>query len=125
MIAYKRIKVQRVCLSMLYTFKPNNMLTTHLIMIYVYFLDSKTNACKHDSSITNRNKSKDKVEKKKRHIASASTALLFGTMLGLIQTAILIFGAKLLLAAMGIKHVSKYLHYLNFNTFNKKILSPL
>ncbi|KAK7243553.1 hypothetical protein RIF29_38355 [Crotalaria pallida] len=44
--------------------------------------------------------------KKKRRLASASTALLFGTMLGLFQAAILIFADKPLLAAMGLKHDS-------------------
>lgn len=68
-------------------------------------LDAKTNTCK-SSLFTSRNKSKDKVGNKKRRIASASTALLFGTILGLIQAAILIFGAKPLLGVMGLKHVS-------------------
>jgi len=48
----------------------------------------------------------EKVEKKKRRIASASTALLFGTILGLIQTSLLIFAAKPLLRVMGVKPVS-------------------
>ncbi|XP_022631826.1 protein DETOXIFICATION 43 isoform X2 [Vigna radiata var. radiata] len=55
-------------------------------------------------------KSKKKVVKKKRRIASASTALLFGTILGLIQTAVLIFAAKPLLRVMGVKPDSPMLN---------------
>ncbi|KAG2372483.1 Protein DETOXIFICATION 43 [Vigna angularis] len=51
------------------------------------------------------NKSVSKPGRKKRHVASASTALLFGTILGLLQAATLIFAAKPLLAAMGLKPV--------------------
>ncbi|XP_024627511.1 protein DETOXIFICATION 43 [Medicago truncatula] len=73
-------------------------------------IDVEKYAANNDTNVEDgTNKSKDKDGKKKRHIASASTALLFGTMLGLIQTTILIFGAKLLLAAMGIKHDSPML----------------
>ncbi|RYQ94845.1 hypothetical protein Ahy_B08g089798 [Arachis hypogaea] len=57
-------------------------------------------------SSANRSKNKieaEKVGKKKRNIASASTALLFGTILGLLQASILIFAAKPLLAIMGLK----------------------
>ncbi|KAK7314259.1 hypothetical protein VNO77_39473 [Canavalia gladiata] len=61
-----------------------------------------------NGNVTSSTKSKEKVEKKKR-IASASTALLFGTILGLLQTAILTFGAKPLLYAMGLKHDSPML----------------
>jgi len=58
------------------------------------------------SIVTNSsNKSESKPIRKKRHIASASTALLFGTVLGLIQAATLIFAAKPLLGAMGLKYV--------------------
>ncbi|KAL5062272.1 hypothetical protein RYX36_024009 [Vicia faba] len=47
--------------------------------------------------------------KNKRHIASASTALLFGSILGLIQASVLIFAAKPLLSLMGVKHGSSML----------------
>ncbi|XP_022631838.1 protein DETOXIFICATION 43-like isoform X1 [Vigna radiata var. radiata] len=53
-------------------------------------------------------KRKQKVGKKV--IASASTALIFGTILGLLQTAILSFAAKPLLYAMGLKHDSPMLN---------------
>ncbi|KAF3437901.1 hypothetical protein FNV43_RR20657 [Rhamnella rubrinervis] len=39
----------------------------------------------------------------RRHIASASTALIFGTILGLLQAIFLMFGAKTLLGVMGVK----------------------
>lgn len=41
----------------------------------------------------------------KRHIASASTALIFGVILGLLQAIFLIFMATTLLGVMGVKHV--------------------
>lgn len=73
------------------------------------------------SSVPRNNKSKEIVVKKKRHIASASTALLFGSILGLLQASLLIFGAKPLLYVMGVKHGSpmlkpavKYLTYRSF-----------
>ncbi|KAL1300760.1 hypothetical protein AAHE18_18G204300 [Arachis hypogaea] len=61
-----------------------------------------------DENFSSANRSKNKIEaekvgKKKRNIASASTALLFGTILGLLQASILIFAAKPLLAIMGLK----------------------
>ncbi|BAT93337.1 hypothetical protein LR48_Vigan05g007400 [Vigna angularis] len=56
------------------------------------------------------NKSVSKPGRKKRHVASASTALLFGTILGLLQAATLIFAAKPLLAAMGLKPDSPMLN---------------
>ncbi|KAK2407336.1 protein DETOXIFICATION [Trifolium repens] len=75
-------------------------------------LDATTNLCK-SHSITKRNK--------KRNIASASTALLFGLILGLLQASVLIFGAKFLLGVMGVRHGSpmlkpamKYLIYRSF-----------
>ena len=47
---------------------------------------------------------------KRRHIASASTALIFGTILGLLQAIFLMFGAKTLLGVMGVKPVSTIRH---------------
>lgn len=46
------------------------------------------------------------VKKGKRHIPSASTAMVFGLVLGLLQTLFLVFGAKILLLVMGVKPVS-------------------
>ncbi|KAK7407525.1 hypothetical protein VNO78_09478 [Psophocarpus tetragonolobus] len=59
---------------------------------------------KFPSFASNSEKSVSIIGRKKRNIASASTALLFGTMLGLIQTATLTFAAKPLLSLMGQKH---------------------
>ncbi|MCL7030284.1 hypothetical protein MKW94_002415 [Papaver nudicaule] len=50
-----------------------------------------------------------KLENEKRHIPSASSALVIGGMLGLLQAVFLIFGAKPLLGIMGIKHGSPML----------------
>ncbi|KAI3984380.1 hypothetical protein MKX01_011334 [Papaver californicum] len=50
-----------------------------------------------------------KLENEKRHIPSASSALVIGGILGLLQAVFLIFGAKLLLGIMGIKHGSPML----------------
>ncbi|TKY68144.1 MATE efflux family protein FRD3 [Spatholobus suberectus] len=87
--------------------------------------DANTNICK-SSSVTSDNKSKEKIGRKKRHIASASTALLFGTILGLVQAAVLIFAAKPLLRAMGLKRDSPMLNpaekYLKLRSFGAPAL---
>jgi len=70
--------------------------------IFYYFSEANKNIYKSSWFA----KSGEKVGKKKRRIASASTALLFGTILGLIQTAVLLFAAKPLLSVMGVKPVS-------------------
>ncbi|KAI9116601.1 hypothetical protein K1719_012259 [Acacia pycnantha] len=67
--------------------------------------DTETN-----TSSTDKNSNKSKVKKKKKkQIASASTALIFGTILGLIQASLLIFAAKPLLLLMGAKRGSPML----------------
>ncbi|WJX18463.1 hypothetical protein P8452_08259 [Trifolium repens] len=66
--------------------------------------DANSKISKSSMVTSNGNKSESKPTSKKRHIASASTALLFGTVLGLIQAATLIFAAKPLLGAMGLKY---------------------
>ncbi|RAL48880.1 unnamed protein product [Cuscuta campestris] len=63
--------------------------------------DDKANVC--NTSGTDINASKKKVKREKRHIPSASTALAMGTILGLLQTALLILPAKQLLGLMGVK----------------------
>ncbi|XP_027342012.1 protein DETOXIFICATION 43 isoform X3 [Abrus precatorius] len=65
--------------------------------------DCNTNIGKSGSITNSSNKSISKAGSKRRHIASASTALLFGSVLGLLQAATLIFAAKPLLGAMGLK----------------------
>ncbi|KAE9590464.1 hypothetical protein Lal_00023229 [Lupinus albus] len=72
--------------------------------------DANTNTNKSSSDTSSSNKSVSKAERKKRHIASASTALLFGTILGLLQAATLVFAAKPLLGAMGLKPGSPMLN---------------
>ncbi|XP_030547449.2 protein DETOXIFICATION 43-like isoform X1 [Rhodamnia argentea] len=52
---------------------------------------------------------KAKLSKERRHIPSASTALVIGGILGILQTLFLIFGAKALLALMGVKSGSPML----------------
>ncbi|WJX30984.1 hypothetical protein P8452_19467 [Trifolium repens] len=71
--------------------------------------DANSKISKSSMVTSNGNKSESKPISKKRHIASASTALLFGTVLGLIQAATLIFAAKPLLGAMGLKYDSPML----------------
>ncbi|XP_022636934.1 protein DETOXIFICATION 43 isoform X2 [Vigna radiata var. radiata] len=69
-----------------------------------------TSVSKSTSAGSSSNKSVSKPGRKKRHVASASTALLFGTILGLLQAATLVFAAKPLLAAMGLKPDSPMLN---------------
>ncbi|KNA09063.1 hypothetical protein SOVF_157050 [Spinacia oleracea] len=52
---------------------------------------------------------KVQVGRGKRHIPSASTALVLGLFLGVCQTIFLFFGAKMLLGIMGVKHDSPML----------------
>lgn len=70
---------------------------------------------------------KAKSTKGKRHIPSASTSLMIGGVLGLLQTLFLIFGAKSLLGLMGVKSVSDPSNYLvlalgMINAFLKSML---
>lgn len=60
-------------------------------------------------SVVGINSNKLKIKNEKRHIPSASTALIIGGILGLIQTIFLIFGAKPLLSVMGVKSGSPML----------------
>ncbi|XP_055815107.1 protein DETOXIFICATION 43 [Solanum dulcamara] len=55
------------------------------------------------------NQSKCKLKRVKRHIPSASTAILMGCILGLLQTIFLIFLAKPILSLMGVKSDSPML----------------
>nr|XP_007148878.1 hypothetical protein PHAVU_005G021900g [Phaseolus vulgaris]ESW20872.1 hypothetical protein PHAVU_005G021900g [Phaseolus vulgaris] len=71
--------------------------------------DCNTSTSK-STSASSGNKSMSKAGRKKQHVASASTALLFGTILGLLQAVTLIFAAKPLLAAMGLKPDSPMLN---------------
>ncbi|KAK7334634.1 hypothetical protein VNO80_26394 [Phaseolus coccineus] len=73
-------------------------------------MDDCNTSISKSTSASSSNKSMSKAGRKKRHVASASTALLFGTILGLLQAATLIFAAKPLLAAMGLKPDSPMLN---------------
>lgn len=69
---------------------------------------SATSEPKTSGAAASVNNSKDKIANRKsgkRHIPSASTALVLGGLLGLAQAIFLIFGAKTLLGIMGVKHV--------------------
>ncbi|XP_059311019.1 protein DETOXIFICATION 43-like isoform X1 [Lycium ferocissimum] len=65
----------------------------------------KTTTCKSSPD----NSSKCKRKRKKRHIPSASTAILMGCILGILQTIFLIFLAKPILSLMGVKSGSPML----------------
>lgn len=62
--------------------------------------------CKPPSAIATSKTENTEVKKGKKHIPSASTALALGSMLGLLQAILLIFGAKTFLGVMGVKPVS-------------------
>ncbi|KAL8204345.1 hypothetical protein R6Q57_009968 [Mikania cordata] len=66
----------------------------------------KTSLRKH-LTITESPRNKMRLKKQKRNIPSASTALLFGAVFGLLETLLLVFLAEPLLSLMGIKSGSK------------------
>ncbi|KAK4285509.1 hypothetical protein QN277_002200 [Acacia crassicarpa] len=71
---------------------------------------TNTLKCKSSTSVVSGSKSKSNIGgKKRRNIASASTALLFGTILGLLQSVTLVCAAKPLLGVMGLKQDSPML----------------
>ncbi|XP_027342011.1 protein DETOXIFICATION 43 isoform X2 [Abrus precatorius] len=82
---------------------PNELVPKSSVPENVEVDDCNTNIGKSGSITNSSNKSISKAGSKRRHIASASTALLFGSVLGLLQAATLIFAAKPLLGAMGLK----------------------
>ncbi|XP_028091323.1 protein DETOXIFICATION 43-like isoform X1 [Camellia sinensis] len=65
--------------------------------------DFKTTGYKSPTVTTSSPKNKAKLKKEKRHIPSASTAILLGCILGILQTIFLIFLAKPILSFMGVK----------------------
>ncbi|PRQ54648.1 putative multi antimicrobial extrusion protein [Rosa chinensis] len=69
---------------------------------------SKTGIVNGPSVVMSKNK-KTKMKNRKRTIASASTALIFGAILGLLQAIFLMLGSKVLLGVMGVKHDSPML----------------
>lgn len=68
----------------------------------------KKSPCKH-MTIGDNNSNKSKVEKQKRNIPSASTALLLGAILGVFETLLLVLLAKPFLSLMGVKSGSPML----------------
>ncbi|KAK1413314.1 hypothetical protein QVD17_35086 [Tagetes erecta] len=68
----------------------------------------KTSPCKH-VTVAENTPNKLKLRKQKRNIPSASTALLFGAVLGILETLLLVFLAEPLLSLMGVKSGSKML----------------
>ena len=71
-----------------------------------FITGTNTDKCK-SSSVVSGSKSMANIgSKKRRNIASASTTLLFGTILGLLQAVTLVCAAKPLLGVMGLKYVS-------------------
>ncbi|KAF8042442.1 hypothetical protein BT93_A0923 [Corymbia citriodora subsp. variegata] len=70
--------------------------------------DPAATTCKSSPMISSKT-NRVKLSKQRRHIPSASTALVIGGILGLLQTLFLIFGAKTLLAFMGVKSGSPML----------------
>ncbi|GAB2300171.1 Protein DETOXIFICATION 42 [Dionaea muscipula] len=73
-------------------------------------IDFQTKTCK-AKSITSCNTKKEleKIENGRRHIPSASSAVVIGGLLGLLQVIFLVLGAKPLLAVMGVKSGSPML----------------
>ncbi|XVE74223.1 hypothetical protein DITRI_Ditri11bG0181300 [Diplodiscus trichospermus] len=71
---------------------------------------SNTSACKSSSSVIASRTENTQVKKRKRYIPSASTALILGSILGILQTVFLVFGAKTLLGFMGVKSSSPMLN---------------
>lgn len=70
--------------------------------------DFKTASCK-SSPVTKKSAAEGKHKPERRHIPSASTALVVGGVLGLLQTVLLIFLAKPILGFMGVKSGSPML----------------
>lgn len=81
------------------------MLLLELVTSGISSSDFKTTAYK-SPTVTHGCPNKVKLKNEKRHIPSASTALLLGGILGLLQTIFLIFLAKPILSFMGVKSVS-------------------
>ncbi|GAB2289038.1 Protein DETOXIFICATION 42 [Dionaea muscipula] len=72
-------------------------------------LGMKTSTAKSITSSNTKELAEEKIGNKRRHIPSASTALVIGGILGFLQVIFLFFGAKPLLAVMGVKSDSPML----------------
>lgn len=82
------------------------------IFLVFLFLDFPESPGKH-TTVTGCITSKSKLKNQKRNIPSASTALLFGAVLGLLETIFLVLLAEPFLSLMGVKSVCIYLHSIN------------
>ncbi|CAI0393849.1 unnamed protein product [Linum tenue] len=65
----------------------------------------ESSGCALDGDVGGNHNNKEVMTKKKRHIPSASTAIVVGGMLGVLQAVVLIFTATPLLNIMGVKSV--------------------
>ncbi|XP_057436944.1 protein DETOXIFICATION 43-like [Lotus japonicus] len=84
-----------------YASEEKNETPTQVLAASVELIEKSTEHETNNGDGTNTSNSNS--GRKKRHISSASTALLFGLILGLIQAATLLFAAKPLLRVMGLK----------------------
>lgn len=66
----------------------------------------KSDSANQSLSISSGYKKEPKLEGQRRHITSASSALVIGSALGLLQTLFLIFTARPILSYMGVNSVS-------------------
>lgn len=80
------------------------LIMTLCFQLLVFPSDSTESVCKSENLVTSFEIVQCKPEK--RHIPSASSALIIGAVLGIIQAVFLIAGAKPLLKFMGVKTVS-------------------
>ncbi|KAK8650420.1 hypothetical protein V6N13_140059 [Hibiscus sabdariffa] len=71
--------------------------------------DGSNTSTSKPASVMNTKTENAEVKKGKRHIPSVSTALILGSVLGIVQALCLVFGAKPLLGVMGVKHNSPML----------------
>lgn len=85
----------------------NNIIIITYSTLVISLSDPKKTSLK-SSTLADGKSVKDKGNKERRHIPSASTALIVGGILGLVQAMFLIFGAKPLLSIMGVKSVSAF-----------------
>lgn len=112
----QEVKAENTTMSVLATsasetsaFKPQNVDCCDSVK-------SQTKAKKHQSTDSQTN-----VARVKRHIPSASTALVMGAVLGILQTIFLISLARPLLGIMGVRSVStsRIFHALKLIIFNQ------
>lgn len=94
------------------------------VNVMFFFLFELDPACQ-SSSVTNGQPEMLKLEHVKRHIPSASSAMVIGSVLGLIQALFLILAAKPILNYMGVDSVSTLFYRDNHVTFSSVIFCCL